>query len=213
MPKCLPAVGASFARETRRSLDVVTATEILWQTAPPASAVRKQLKVAQLEALYESVYLRLFASWENALERLVVYYLAGYRSKSYAPERVARGHSTTLKDARRALYGGSDFLLWHNPDKVIDRVRGVLVDCPVERVLANETAEIRRYAAVRHRIAHASEDATERFKDASLKICGYEHENVGHFLRSANSEDPLNPRKQILEIQLRLVRLVSDMAA
>src|SRR4051812_11386172 len=126
MAKQLPAVGTRFALETGKLLEVVSATEALWLTAPPASEVRKQLKVAQLEALYESVYLRLFASWENALEGLVVYYMAGYRSATYLPSYPTGSRAATLAAARTALYGHNDFLLWHNPAKVIRRVQGVL---------------------------------------------------------------------------------------
>src|SRR5215204_5269353 len=85
MPRALPDFAAKFGTETQISLDLLGATEGLWLTAPPTSEVRRQLRVGQLEALYEAIYLRIFATWETTLEELTVYFLAGYQSQGYRP--------------------------------------------------------------------------------------------------------------------------------
>jgi hypothetical protein len=213
MAKALPAVQARFAEETLKSLHVIGATEALWLTAPPTSEVRKQLKVGQLEALYESGYLRIYAAWENVLESLVVYYLAGYCSANYRPVYVARQPGPTLGEARAALYAGKSYLLWHDPRTVANRVRAQLTACPVESVMTRARSELENYSAVRHAIAHASVDAQAKFKAASHDICGYTHPRVGRFLRSEDLRDPLNPMKRVLAIRNRLVELVGHMAA
>ncbi len=213
MAKSLPRIEDAFRRETERSLQVAAATETLWLTAPPASEIRKQLKVPQLEALYESVYLRMFAAWENALEDLVVHFLAGYRSPSYIPHRVSSSQGRTLKACRQQLYGGKGYLLWHNPAKVTQRVQGVLVNCPVELVVDNARVEIERYAALRHRVAHDSEDTKIQFQEAVEELSGAKHKSVGRFLRAEDATDPLNPMKWLLVIRNRLVQFVNEMAA
>jgi hypothetical protein len=209
--KPLPRILEGFVAETERSLEVVASTETLWLTAPPTSEVRKQLKVPQLEALYESVYLRIFASWENALDDLVIHYMADYSSGEYVPKRVSGKASRTLKAARKELYAGKDYLLWHNPNQVVARVKKVLEGCPVETVVANSSTELGYFAALRHRVAHDSPDTKEKFKTAAMALCGVEHRSVGRMLRSADNTDPLNPRKWLLMIRERLVVLVGEM--
>ena len=58
----MAALDADFTKYVDESLKIIASTEVLWLTAPPASVVRKQLKVPQLEALYEAVYLRVFSA-------------------------------------------------------------------------------------------------------------------------------------------------------
>lgn len=213
MSKALPDLASRFRSETQAFLDILGATEGLWITAPPTSEVRRQLKVGQLEALYEAVYLRIFASWETMLEDLTVYFLAGYRSSGYTPRFATPRPGNTLTASRAALYGTRDYLLWHRASTVATRVSSHLVGCPVETVVDGSADEIDRFAAVRHAIAHASVDARAKFRAASMVMTGYEHKAPGRFLRSEDVSDPLNPSKRILVIRNRLVDLVTTMGS
>lgn len=212
MARQLPDIPGRFVKNTQASLEVVSATEVLWTTAPPASAVRKQLKVGQLEALYESVFLRIFAAWETVVEDLVVYYMAGYESPGYSPVLSGTSPGTTLRAARSALYGSRDYLLWHSSRKIVTQASRWVSGSPVELVAAGAAAEIDRFASLRHAIAHSSEDARAKFQASAKALSGYEHKTVGRFLRSSDREDPLNPVKQILVIRNRLADLVTSMA-
>lgn len=214
MASRLPNVAKRFADETQRSLDVVSATEALWLTAPPTSLVRQQLKVPQLEALYEAGYLRVFTSWENALEDLTLYYLAGYTTPNYTPTFVqGKARSRTLGDARTVLFGNKRYLLWHNPQRVIERVSQHLANSPIETTLTANRNEIDDFADVRHGIAHASADAKANVRAASVRLCGSEHATPGRFLRSARLDDPLNQTKWLLIARDRLVAMINAMTA
>jgi hypothetical protein len=81
----IAALDADFARRVNESLQIISSTETLWLTAPPASVVRRQLKVPQLEALYESVYLRIFSAWESFIEGVLVRFMSGYETPNYQP--------------------------------------------------------------------------------------------------------------------------------
>jgi len=212
MARSLPDITDRFAKATSQSLGVAAATEALWLTAPPTSAIRQQLKVPQLEALYESVYLRIFSAWENALEELVVYFMAGYESQSYKPIAANGKLFPTLKSARAALYGSRDFLLWHNPKQVAERVESVLTGCPVESVVQSSRLEIDRYAAIRHRVAHDSADAKEKFVAAAKAITKSSPASAGKMLRTADTSEPLNTKKWLIVIRGRLADLVQEMA-
>lgn len=213
MAKPLPDISGKFAKATSQSLQVAGATEALWRTAPPTSDIRRKLKVPQLEALYESVYLRLFSVWENTLEELVIYFMAGYESPSYMPVAASGKVAKTLKSARATLYGTNDFLLWHNPGRVADRVGKVLVGCPVESVLRSSKTEIENYAAIRHRVAHDSTDAKRKFEKASKAITKSKSSNAGRMLRAADNSEPLNAKTWLLVIRDRLAVMVQEMEA
>lgn len=212
MAKSLPDITDRFVKATSQSLEVAAATEALWLTAPPASEIRQKLKVPQLEALYESVYLRMFSAWENALEELVVYFMAGYESQSYKPVAASGKLFPTVKSARAALYGSRDFLLWHNPRQVAERVENVLAGCPVESVVKSSKLEIGRYAAIRHRVAHDSADAKEKFAAAAKAITKSSPASAGRMLRAADASEPLNTKKWLIVIRGRLSGLVQEMA-
>ena len=78
-------LAAGFEQSVQSTLQVVAATETLWLSAPPAGAIRQQLKTPQLEAIYESAFLRVFGHWEGFLEEVVVRWMANQKSPSYSP--------------------------------------------------------------------------------------------------------------------------------
>lgn len=215
MPQNMPDLATRYRVFVNESLVIVSSTEALWITAPPASAVRQQLKVGQLEALYESVFLRIFSAWEGFLEEALTRFVAGYRTPSHSPV-VAAGavRHRTVSSARAALYGGRTFLLWHDPKQVVRRSQGLLVQCPVETVLQGAQAQLERYAAIRHRIAHSTDDASQKFRQAAQSIAGVDHRGKpGRLLRSADISDPLNPTKWIRRISDDLIALSQAVTA
>ena len=184
----------SVVLDTRRWLG---ATEILWLTAPAGSTTRQQLGPLQLEALHEAAFLRVFGAWESYLEECAVRFMAGQTTASYP--RVVPVESTTLDKtiaaARLRLLNGRRFLLWHNPGTVVTRLQRYLVGCPVEDVLTTHQPRIDLLAAIRHRIAHTSDDARTEFISAATTIAGVNFDGVaGRMLRAANVGDGLTQR-------------------
>jgi hypothetical protein len=206
MPRVMPALAASYDQHVQGTLQIVGSTEALWLTAPPASAIKRQLKVDRLEALYEAGFLRIFAAWENYLEEVLVHLLAGYRTPGYIPVAVPGSVLlTTLQSARAVLYGNHRFLLWHDPQIVSQRARTHLTGSPVEVEVAGQQARLEAIAAIRHRIAHSSRDSQSRFQAAALTITGAAPaSSPGRMLRAANIADPLNPTKWIRVLSLEL---------
>jgi hypothetical protein len=204
MPLQMADLGVRFASYVNESLLIVASTETLWMTAPPTSAVRRQLKVDRLEALYEAAFLRVFTGWEGFLEDALTHFMAGYRSISHTPQ-IARGQvrQRTIRGAQGVLYGNRVYLLWHDPNQAISRSRAHLTLCPVETVLTAAHTRLEQYAIVRHRIAHASSDAVGKFRQVAIAICGSDCQGKpGRLLRSADISDPLNLTKRI--------RLIAD---
>lgn len=204
----MPALGTRCVASFNQSLDIASATETLWLTAKPASAVRKQLKTAQLEALYEATLLRVFSAYEKFIEDSLAHYMANYGTTAYSPTASAPNQlHPSLTSAVQTLYGRHDYLLWHNAKTSIDRAALHLVNCPVETVLIANKTNLDDYAKIRHHIAHNSLDSGAKFAAAASRLTGSEHgKRPGKLLRSADISDPLNPTKWIRVI-------VDDMAA
>ncbi len=201
----LPPPFVDLQKSIGASIRLVSATEALWISAPPASQLRQQLTAGQLEALYEAAYLRIFAAWESYLESTTVRLMAKKGTASYTPTcPPGTNLYRTLDLARAALFGGRNYLLWHNPQTVISRSAGVLSGSPVEMVLTANVQDISDMATVRHAIAHNSSDARRKFQAASQSLAGITTGNPGHFLRSPNVADPLNPMKWLLVLSRRL---------
>ena len=202
MGRPMPRLGRAFADQVALSLQITASTEALWLTAPPASEVRKRLKVPQLEALYESTFLRLFTSWESYLEATVVRFMAGFEAPTYRPNAPTDSAiERTVTAAQARLYGGRDYLLWHHPTRSADRCARFLIASPVEAVLRANQIQLINYAAIRHYIAHSSSDAKRSFEIAAAAISGASATATpGRFLRAADISDPLNQAKWIRRI-------------
>lgn len=209
----MPALGTKCVNSFNQSLDIASATETLWLTANPASAVRKQLKTPQLEALYEATFLRVFSAYESFLEDVLAHYMAGYETPTYTPTVSATGTiHATVTSALTTLHTRSNgsirsYLLWHDAQTTIDRATRNLNGCPVETVLSANKVDLDDYAKIRHHIAHNSRDSGIKFAAAASRLTGSEYSRrPGKLLRSADISDPLNPTKWIRVI-------VDDMAA
>lgn len=200
-----PAYDA-FTRELHITLDWLGATEALWLAAPPATDVRKRLKVKQLQALYESAFLRIFTAWEVFVEEVVIRHMAGAESSSYVPTFApGKSKSSSLKAARQELYGNKTYLLWHHPDGVIHKTQSCVLGSPVEICFSTNRSWFLAFAAIRHRIAHASSDARIQFEAAAIQLSGNNHRgSPGRFLRAHQSQDSLNQKRWILALSQQL---------
>jgi len=164
------------------ALRLVEMAELLSQ--PVATAVgRIWLSPWRLVDLYEMAYLRMFAAWESFLEETFVRYLCGFRS---ATGPMAPRNYRSLRDARIAVWGRPDgYVLWHNAQRVVSLARQHMPGGPHELVVSSAMADLERWAAVRHRIAHDNEHARRGFERAALALGGrsYWGARAGLFLR------------------------------
>lgn len=204
----MPALGTKCVNSFEQSLTIASATETLWLTAPPRSAVRKQLRQPQLEALYEATFLRVFSIYEAFIEDALAHYMSNYGTADYAPIPSApqRLHRT-VSSAVTALYDGRPYLLWHNAEASIARAKKHLENSPIEVALTGNKSQLDHYARIRHHIAHNSRDSRNKFLTAATSLTGNDHGGVpGKLLRAADISDPLNQPKWIRVI-------VDDMAS
>jgi hypothetical protein len=205
--KTIAALDEAFSKNVRESLKIIASTEALWLTSPPTSDIRKQLKVPQLEALYEAVYLRIFSSWEAFIEDVLTRFMSGYRTTAYGPLPAPTcPPSQTIKAARAILYGNNNYMLWHDPNRSANRISKYVTGSPLETTLRSQQARLEVFAAIRHRIAHSSDDARVKFDAAATTLAGSQYGGrPGRLLRAADLSDPLNQSKWILRISTELV--------
>ena len=222
MPSDLSTPLRVFDRRITSTLGIVASTEALWLTAPPTSQVRKQLKVDRLEALYESTYLRIFSFWEAFLEDCTIRLMSGSRTVNYTPiAAVGKTRSPSQTAALAALLGEGravanprDYLLWHNPAIVADRVARWIQASPVETVCRSNQQGLEHAAAVRHHIAHGSTDSARKFKIAALHYASSDFNGLpGRFLRADDNADPLNRPRWILRLTDQLASHAKDIAS
>ena len=195
----MPSLADDFVKSSSASLQLAGSTETLWLTAPKTSQVKKTLGQGSLEALYESAYLRVFGAWENFLEEVVIRLMAGRQTPSYKPTAAPgkRMHNT-VSGARVALYNGSNYLLWHDPGRAIKRAQMHLTGSPVETVLQGAQTRLGHFAAIRHRVAHSSDDAQQKYLVAALAVTGQSFGGgPGQLLRGHDISDPLNMKSWI----------------
>jgi hypothetical protein len=139
--------------------------------------VRGELTVPRTELIYELAFLKAFNHWENFLEAVFLRYLCGYHFNGYAETpRTTFAHS--IADAMTRVYQGQQYLLWHNPTKVISRANEHFIDASAARpariafVLNSALHQLQCFASTRHRIAHVSLDSKLKFDAASLALVG-----------------------------------------
>ena len=207
----IAALDARFASYVNENLRIIGSTEALWLTAPPASDIRRQLKVPQLEALYESIYLRIFSAWEAFLEDVLVRFMSGYMTATYQPVLASGGpHSMTIRAARSHLYGTRVFLLWHDPTRSADRIARYVTGSTLETLIRTQQVRLEVFADIRHRIAHNSDDAKAKFDAAAITLTSSNHAGQpGRLLRGADLSDPLNQPKWILKISTELINIAN----
>lgn len=141
-----------------------------------------------LDYFVASVYLRIFGEWENFLEQACVLGLAGRAPSSVKAQYVSTISYATLTEARDAVFGSNDYLLWHNPEKVCLRIGRHYTSCILSKLLKLQMSEIEWYASIRHAIAHRSDDARHKFEShaRSNMARGFTY-GPGRVLRSRGS--------------------------
>jgi hypothetical protein len=128
--------------------------------------------------------------WEVLLEGAFHRFMCGYaHSGGQEPLIVGNSYSNKISDAEATLLNGRQYLLWHNANQVISRAAGVFNNSRYEQVLASAQQRLMHFAAVRHRIAHAQQDAANKFDLASMSIAGrrYAGARPGRFLRDTKA--------------------------
>lgn len=143
--------------------------------------------------VYEVSYLLIYSSWENFLEQTFLRFLCGYENSSgVVTLKTGIVKSKTIQNAHLLVLNGMQFKLWHNPQIVIDRSKGYFSSGPHETVLDSVRTDIENFAAIRHFVAHRSEDTKLKFKAAVVAMHGSSltGERPGRFLRLA-THDPV----------------------
>lgn len=151
----------------------------------------------------------MFIAWESFLEESFLRYMCGFHCKQSAPQVPNSGsHLSTLALARAALHGSQQYLLWHNPAKVVARSQSFFTQGAHETVIASNQARIEHFARARHRVAHAQQDAHRKFDQATMSLVGrrYPASRVGRFLRDRDASQPL-PSRWLQTIASELVAL------
>lgn len=185
-----------FEHKVQRAEVIVSNVEALWQTAPRGTDVRKRIGEDELCSLYEMTFLSIFGHWENFVEDCLVRLIRGQGTPTYSPV-VPAGRAASLAEARTRLLDGRRWLLWHDPQRNLIRVRQHVTGSPLEQALDASGSQLEDYAAIRHAVAHRSPDALDNFNAAAMKLTGVEHGSPGRLLRSQDHSDPLNPVRWI----------------
>jgi hypothetical protein len=186
MARCMPALEAAFRQRVADAMRIAQIGEIARAEACAGSQTRRDLRAHQIELLYEMAFLRIFVAWEAFVEQAFLRYLCGYRSRIGAAVLLPGvSYSPTLADAERAVLHGRSYVLWYNPQQVVQRSQQVFTSCPIETVVLSNSAHLTSMAAVRHHIAHLKTDTRRQFDIATMAIAGkrYRGGRPGAFLR------------------------------
>jgi hypothetical protein len=182
----MPDFGRDLNEKIAASIQLPITFERLRTLARPGTDQYRLLHRAKIEAAYEMAFLRIFIAWEDALEQSFIRYLAGY-SNSIGPLTPATTivFHKKITTAEAYLYGGRDFLLWHNTTKVIQRSQRFFNLGLHELIFQSNSARLNDFAAIRHRIAHGQDDSKNKFNQATMTIAGkrYLGSRPGPFLR------------------------------
>lgn len=215
MARAMPSLARRFASDVDRSVGIARAGELAWTHSKPGSVTRHELRGSRLDGLYEMAYLRLFVSWEIFLEEAFLRMMCGWSSPVYTPTLVAP-HTpfTTLAAARNALFEGRDFLLWHNPQAVNNRCSKWFTNGIHAQVIASNEARLEWFAAIRHRIAHGSEQVKKEMNTASTGLAGrrYPGASAGRFLRDWRKAEPLQQERWLKTIADELTGMARQMS-
>jgi hypothetical protein len=215
MPRRMPHFDRALSNQAQSAIGIVRAGEIAHVSG--GAAIRREWNVIRLEALYELAYLRVFAAWEAYLEAIFYRSLCGYASAAGQETLVRGSYYSNLAAAESAVLHGQSYVLWHNPQKVIDRCRKFIASglpgCPSiqETTISSNLTPLVNFAATRHRIVHDQVDAKRKFDTATLQIAGrtYPSSRPGRFLRDWDTSSL--PRRRWLDITVtQLISLVSQ---
>ena len=186
MPRRMPPFDRVLLGHANTAVAIARAGEFAHTAGSPT--VRREWSTVKLEALYELAFLRVFAAWEMCLEAVFYRSLCGYASAAGQETLVNGTYYPSLKTAEAAVLGPKkSYLLWHEPQQVINRCRGYIASgpCVQETTIASNLARLGHLAATRHRIVHHQDDAKKKFDNATLAFTGrtYAASRPGKFLR------------------------------
>lgn len=142
----------------------------------------KSLHVKHVYKVVELAFMDMCAQWEDFLERSVVRYLVGAKTKSGKSPSLRLSNCANLTHAYQVLTGkphfnpSSDYLTWTSPSVVIDRVKVFFANGDPYATWVNKCkSELERAFKMRNRIAHSSAKCIKEFKVAA-----------NHYLSPAN---------------------------
>jgi hypothetical protein len=144
-------------------------------------------------------------AWETYLEAVFYRSLCGYASAA-GQEKLIRGKFyPNLATAEAAVLGGYSYVLWHSPQKVIDRCRLHIRGgpCVQELIITSNFTRLVHLSSTRHRIVHDQADAKKKFDAATLHLTGqtYRGSRPGKFLRDYDRTKV--PPQRWLEVTVR----------
>jgi hypothetical protein len=210
MPKQMQNLVRTFEYEAKQGVLLSEAGE---QARILLGAHHAILHFSKLSYLYEMAFLRIFITWEMFLENAFVRYLCGFQSSTgrVVITAAAGGYSRTIREATLKLLAGQDYVLWYNPQKVIQRSQRFFNGGPHEIVIASAISTLTHMANIRHRIAHSQEDARTKFDQATLHFNGqrYRGSRPGYFLRDWDSSR-IPPCRWLESLSEQLVSLAAQ---
>ncbi|MCE8050641.1 hypothetical protein HOP61_04985 [Halomonas daqingensis] len=182
MPREMPNLALSFANSVDGAVELVKGVESA-RSKLGSEDSRQCLPVPRIELTYELSFLRIFNAWEDFLEQGLLRYMCGYEARHGQEDPIDGVFCKSLRSAKVKLNSGQQYLLWHNPGKVVRRAAMHLRNSRHEVVITSMQGRIENFAAIRHRIAHAH--AREEFDRASMALAGkrYLGSRPGKFLR------------------------------
>ena len=187
MPRPMPRLDIALGQEVTKAIALTRAGESVRVLAGSGSALDREWPRPRLEALYELAFLRSFVAWEVFLEETFFRYLCGYSSPMHGQAVLVPGgtYYATLHAAESGVLGNAQYMLWHNPQRVVTRCAARIVNGRHEQVINSSFARIEHFANVRHRVAHDSQDARAKFNAATqaLAVKPYRGARAGAFLR------------------------------
>jgi hypothetical protein len=189
MARGLPRLDLKLAADIDRAVGLAQAGELVRSAVFANPVVKRELHPARLEYLYEVAYLQVFIRWELFLETTFLRCICGQVSRLATPVmQVGVTKFATLASANAAVMGSSDYLLWHNPSTVVNRVRRYLKGSTHETVILSNKARLEHLASIRHRVVHGQDDARKKFDAATMALAGqrYRGSRPGRFLRDWN---------------------------
>jgi hypothetical protein len=218
MARQMPRFDQDLAHKAQSAIDIARAGEIV--RAIGDHAVRREWSLHRLEALYELAFIRIFSEWEVLLESVFYRSLCGYVSNAGQETLIAGTYYRSIAAAQTAVHAGQQYLLWHNPYKVIHRCqshirsRNPLHPAHIgqqEFVLSSNVARLQWFGSIRHRIAHAQQDARVKFDTACLGLAArtYSGSRPGKFLRDFDTGS-LPSRRWLDSISDELVSLAGQ---
>lgn len=212
MPRPMPPLSARFQQRVVEALSLSRAGDFA-ALSPIGSKVKKEWHIPRVELLYELAFLRMFNEWEVFLEQALLRYLCGYTSVAANVQPLSGVFFSNIALANRAMLGTRHYVLWHDPQVVTQRTKIFLKDCPIEVVIGSHSTRLSDLAAIRHRIAHAQDDARKKFDLATINITGrrYRGARPGRFLRDWD-RNFAPPRRWLETLGLEFQNLAKQIA-